>query len=255
MNPLIEESERWTEFIDFSSTGAERSVLLLMEHEEVYDAEFLVSLYPWNPEDRNQMERFRHDGARTSWCLARLLARGAMASLLGLDAVQLSFFPGERGKPYLPGNPAYFNWSHCPGCVALALSRSSEIGCDIENMNRATFDFREIAGHYFNQEESAWIGLTERDETLRRRFFSIFTQKEARLKACGHGLSASLAEAASCLSEPPFVVDGMVSLSFGRSGSFIASLYQEGDSRPTPIIRHFRVKSPLETFKKLRNHA
>lgn len=237
----------WRDYLDPQALRLPQTVFLLLEHNSVYSVGEIEELYEWSEGDRERIGRFRHEASRTSWCISRLLARRAISAALKLPADALQFLVGAWGKPYLEGNPIFFNWSHAPGCVALALSICSEIGCDVEDISRPISDIGEITKEHFLDLESDWIHEADDETTRRARFFSLFTQKEAYLKREGVGLSVPLSQAVSLCQEPPFIGYGTLSLSFGISASYIASLCEGNESVCTPLIRYLRL-DPASRF-------
>lgn len=231
----------WSDFVDPQAFRSGKTMFLLLEHEPIYSVGEIQALFEWGEEDCERIGRFRHEASRTSWCISRLLARHALSLALNLPAGTIKFFVGPWGKPYLEGYRIYFNWSHAPGCVALAVSIRGEIGCDVEDISRPISDMGEITSEHFRENESNWIHETVDDASRRARFFSLFTQKEAFLKREGFGLSMPLSQAVSWCQEPPFYRYGTLSLSFGTSGSYIAALCEGNESIRTPVIRYIRL--------------
>ena len=108
----------------------------------------------------------------------------------GVGPRDFKFASGANGKPYLIGNGTpHFNVSHSGGMALIALA-PAPLGVDIELQNDR-IDHRAIANTVFSASEL---------DTLRRlppsalceKFFSLWTRKEAYLKATGCGFSACL---------------------------------------------------------------
>lgn len=90
----------------------------------------------------------------------------------------------ENGKPYFKNYPDFhFNISHTIGAVAVAFS-DSPLGVDIERIRKA--DLR-VANRYFDNNEKEYIYRNK--ENVNRRFFEIWTKKEAYIKMRGLTLS------------------------------------------------------------------
>ena len=90
----------------------------------------------------------------------------------------------EKGKPYFKHIPdLFFSISHTDGLTVIALS-DCEVGIDVERLKKA--DLRIIKR--FLKEEADYITECDSD----RRFFEIWTKKEAYLKCKGTGLSGGL---------------------------------------------------------------
>ncbi len=86
-------------------------------------------------------------------------------------------FPLHK-KPYFPQGPD-FNISHAYDRVVCAISSEAQIGVDIEK--EISFDTYQLK-KYFNEEELLYINEDK------RRFYEVWTKKEAILKAAGSGL-------------------------------------------------------------------
>ena len=90
----------------------------------------------------------------------------------------------EKGKPYFKHIPdMFFSVSHTEGLTVIALG-DSEVGVDVERLRKA--DLRVIKR--FLKEEADYIAECDSD----RRFFEIWTKKEAYLKCKGTGISGGL---------------------------------------------------------------
>lgn len=105
---------------------------------------------------------------------SRLLAAGLHRLGYGPHTLaSLRHMPGSRPTLDLPVD---FSLSHCDGRVVCALSTHGSVGIDVERMGCLTAgDFH----LYLNQHERAWAGQSA------RRFYSVWTRKEAVAKAAG----------------------------------------------------------------------
>jgi len=118
-----------------------------------------------------------------------IVSRGALRHILGryLSRPPASIELGEGvNKKPLVLNPAdtglYYNVSHSGDWIMIAIA-SSEIGVDIEFIN-PVFDFNEVMPDIFKPDEISFV----RDADSTRRFFMLWTRKEALVKATGQGL-------------------------------------------------------------------
>lgn len=92
---------------------------------------------------------------------------------------------GEKGKPYFKFLPDFhFNVSHADGLTVITVAES-EVGIDAEKLREA--DLR-IADRRFLKTERDYIFETDSN----RRFFEVWTKKEAFLKYKGTGISGGL---------------------------------------------------------------
>jgi 4'-phosphopantetheinyl transferase len=101
-----------------------------------------------------------------------------------------AFEEAPGGKPVLAAHDASalsFNLSHTHGFVACAVTLGTEVGIDVENVDR-NLRVQEIAERYFAPDELSDLAACPPDARA-KRFFDFWTLKEAYLKAIGVGLS------------------------------------------------------------------
>lgn len=128
--------------------------------------------------------RVRRAGKMPPDTAALCLAAGALiAGVLHLheDALRA----GQYGKPCAPG--VFFSLSHSGGYALLAVS-DADVGADLERLRPAPM---RTAGRVFAPEELDWLAAGEDGDA---RFFTLWTLKEALLKAAGCGLTQPLRE-------------------------------------------------------------
>lgn len=128
--------------------------------------------------------------ARHEFVKSRALLRLLLSKHTGLPVGTFAFATGENGKPILPGShDIHFNVSHSDGTALVAIA-SAEIGVDIERID-GSVDYAGVAQSVFSRSE---IEVLREASDARRGevFFSIWTRKEAYLKATGAGFSSNL---------------------------------------------------------------
>ncbi len=117
----------------------------------------------------------------------RSLLRRLLGSTLNQPPESLQFEYGTAGKPLLSLEPSgkslFFNLSHTNEVALIAVTASSEVGVDIEHIRPVTHA-EKIARRFFSPSEVAWLA----EEPGEKRFFQLWTRKEATLKAQGAGL-------------------------------------------------------------------
>ena len=138
-------------------------------------------------------ERVARERDRLRSVAARGLLRMLLASYLDIrpDDVQLRL--GAHGKPHL-SNPQglQFNVSHAHDLALYAVTRSGEVGVDLEHVRPIASNLR-IAKRFFTPGEfEAIVALPEQERD--QAFFRCWTRKEAYVKARGGGLSIPLNE-------------------------------------------------------------
>lgn len=96
----------------------------------------------------------------------------------------------EFGKPYLEGNPIYFNTTHSQDWMLVAITQDREIGIDIEKKRKDLNIDSIIRDHWTENEKQKWNKLPASDQL--DSFFHVWTQKESILKLLGFGLRKDL---------------------------------------------------------------
>jgi 4'-phosphopantetheinyl transferase len=159
-------------------------------------------------DERRRLALFQVAEIRNEFLISRALLRTALAVHLHTESHALQFVRNADGKPQLapPFANWHFNLSHSSAWVALAISSVGPVGIDIESHARKN-NLAAIAGRFFSAAENASlqqlvdlgaVGAPSGTAWL-RRFFAIWTLKEAHAKALGCGLGKIL----SCSSFVP----------------------------------------------------
>jgi 4'-phosphopantetheinyl transferase len=135
---------------------------------------------------KNELDKLQY--AVTRWLLRHLLS----AYDANEKAKNWVFGKSKQGKPFInhPDLDLAFSISHSHEQVAIAFSKDSTLGLDIEFM-RSDVKFEKIADLYFTDQET---------EQLKRRpprgqkayFFKVWTLKESIMKSTGQGFSLSM---------------------------------------------------------------
>jgi 4'-phosphopantetheinyl transferase len=148
------------------------------------------------PDEISRADRFYFPKDRERFIVARGLLRLILSRYLEMEPSQVRFCYGKHGKPALAegsvDDALRFNLSHSNGLALYAITHGREIGVDIEYM-RADFPGLEVADQFFSARE---VGILRALPPGRRQevFFTLWTLKEAYVKARGGGLTESLAE-------------------------------------------------------------
>lgn len=174
----------------------------------VTNAECRTLMHLLDTEERRRADRFRFAEDRRDFIAAHALKRACLSEATGRPPQSLSFAVGPYGKPALDlefGDPALaFNLSHTRGCAVVAWGEDAMIGVDVEALTRPVPEG--VAESHFAPNERAELhcGLeTERDQ----RFYTIWTLKEAYMKATGFGMHLPLDSFAVAL-DPPRLLFG-----------------------------------------------
>ncbi|MDQ3171172.1 MAG: 4'-phosphopantetheinyl transferase superfamily protein [Acidobacteriota bacterium] len=149
---------------------------------------------PLSDLERARAARFHHLSDRWEFVLGRLMARSLLAARTGVPARAFHFIENAHGRPEIAApaldSPLRFNLSHSGGIVACVLGEAMQIGVDVERLDRQPVDARVIARYCSDPERESLEAMAE---TLRHeRFLSLWTLKEAYVKARGTGLTLPL---------------------------------------------------------------
>jgi len=134
--------------------------------------------------ERARADRYRFPDDRRRAIVARATTRRFLGRYLGADPSSLVIDEEEFGKPVLRGREIEFNASHSGDLVAAAFARQTPVGVDIERRRQLT-DTLALARRYFSAEE---VAIVEHAGDPGDAFFTIWTAKEAIVKASGKGI-------------------------------------------------------------------
>jgi 4'-phosphopantetheinyl transferase len=137
-----------------------------------------------NPAELARANRYRFDDDRRRSIVARAATRRFIGRYLDADPTTLVFIEEEHGKPALRDREIEFNASHSGDLVALAFARETPVGIDVER-RRQLNDALALARRYFSAEE---VAIVEKADDAGDAFFTIWTAKEAIVKASGKGI-------------------------------------------------------------------
>jgi 4'-phosphopantetheinyl transferase len=143
-------------------------------------------------DEQDRAARFVFARDRQRFEVAHGALRTCLGLRLGVSPGTLRFASGAFGKPSL--EPAAglaqcsFNLSHSEDVALIAMGNGAAVGVDIECW-RAMPDAVDLARHHFAAAEIAAVEETAQSQRD-GLFLSIWTRKEACLKAIGMGLSS-----------------------------------------------------------------
>jgi 4'-phosphopantetheinyl transferase len=141
------------------------------------------------PEEREKEDRMRWPEHRRLQRLARGLVRSVLSHHFSSRPESWRFAAQAHGKPCVPalGPEVDFNISHTQGLVAVALSVGHRVGVDVEWLGREPAP--DLAAVVMSPHEyHAWQALPHPAEQ-HARLLTLWTLKEAGVKASGQGLS------------------------------------------------------------------
>ena len=140
-------------------------------------------------EELTRAARFKVESARQEFLVSHYLLRQTLCRYLRTDACSIRYRYGEHGKPFLdaPGSQHLnFNLSHSDDRLLIAVHRGAEIGVDIERVQERSKPLQ-LASHFMSVEEAQQLARLTDPVAQRERFFTLWTRKEAYVKALGKG--------------------------------------------------------------------
>jgi|WetSurMetagenome_2_1015567.scaffolds.fasta_scaffold526846_1 phosphopantetheinyl transferase len=196
---MILQEQKTRNPVHLPSRNIETLAPLCVEHPEI----FLLKTTNFRPQLRDLLatflspgeleksRRFRFREDRDSYVLTHGMLRLILGRHLGVRPGSIGMVYNHFGKPLLsPGYPdIFFNLSHSGGVSVLAFDLNGHIGIDVEHMV-PEFDFQSITQHFFTRREAEYINSTETMSS--KRFYQLWTRKEALLKGLGIGISGNL---------------------------------------------------------------
>lgn len=159
----------------------------------------LYDSLPWlnevlSVEERQRAEQFQFRKDRDRYVIGHGIRRVILGSYLGQPASSITFCYGKFGKPAvkLISENLNFNDSRSGDLAVYAITRACPIGVDVERV-RFIPQFQEIASQFFSRQENDLI-MALPPERRMERFFTVWSGKEAYLKATGDGIGGDLAK-------------------------------------------------------------
>lgn len=162
---------------------------MIYQIESISDKKFSQNLYEkayqaMSKERQQKADRLLKEEDKRLCVFADCLLREMLESK---GITNPEFYTDEKGKPYIKGNPLYFSISHSGSFVACAID-SRPVGIDIEAYRNIPDT---LAKRFCTEEELLFI-FEKSDKINVKKFFSVWTAKEAYLKCTGEGLSGGL---------------------------------------------------------------
>lgn len=140
-------------------------------------------------EEQVRADKFRFDSDRECFTQTHSALRLALSQIQPERALETwKFAKTDKDKPFLADvTNLHFNISHSKSCYAVGVS-DRPLGIDIERIGRRN-DYEKLLDLTTHPSERSWLestGIEERD------FLTVWTRKEALLKATGEGVARDL---------------------------------------------------------------
>lgn len=143
--------------------------------------------------ERERFDRYENKHVARRFAIGRLSLREMLAALLAIPPRTVPIQIGLHGKPALARglqpSEIRFSVAHCDELMLVALSRSGEVGIDVERV-RPIERWARVADRVFNPAERAEIGQeVAKGEEPSAVLLRYWCRAEAELKAIGSGIS------------------------------------------------------------------
>lgn len=146
------------------------------------------------PDELERAASYRNDTARRRYILSHAALRQILATHLKQPAPGITLHTGSSGKPSLAApnsSRLQFNLTHSGTLALVAVSQNAQVGIDVETL-RPMRDAVAIAKRFFSPREAAALEQLEASAQS-AAFLSLWTRKEALVKATGQGIADALA--------------------------------------------------------------
>ena len=144
--------------------------------------------------ERARCRRLRFEEDRVSFVLAHALLRTALSRYAAASPGEWRFSTSGHGRPEIDAPPTCprlrFNLSHTRGLVACAVTLERDVGIDVERIGRRA-GTGALAERHFSPSENRLLASLPLPGA-HALFFSLWTLKEAYVKARGLGLAIPL---------------------------------------------------------------
>lgn len=139
------------------------------------------------PQEQERADRYHFEHSRQQLVISHFARDRILDRHLGPEP--RTFVKAQHGKPYIEGCDLRFNLTHSHQMALLAVG-PVELGVDVEYIERKT-PYEDLARRFFSAPEAdEFMALPE--SRRKEVFFTIWTRKEAYIKAIGEGLSHPL---------------------------------------------------------------
>ena len=142
-------------------------------------------------QEKERAARFKFLIDRNSYIITHGRLRQILGQLLECEPSKIGFVYNNYGKPSISDQypKIHFSLSHSSGLSIIGFDTNSEIGVDIEKID-PQFEYDPIVQAHFTRKEQDFIFENRQESKI--RFYTLWTRKEAFLKAIGTGIGEGL---------------------------------------------------------------
>lgn len=144
-------------------------------------------------DELDRASRFNFTRHRNNFIVSRGVLRIILAEYLKICPIEVCLSYGKYGKPELDNKGTlnlFFNLSHSESLVMYAITLNQKIGIDLEAI-REIQEIDQIVDQFFSIYEKAEIQKLPPGKQI-NAFYSIWTRKEAYIKALGKSITIAI---------------------------------------------------------------
>lgn len=145
-------------------------------------------------ERKEKVDRYVIESRKKSTVVGEMLVKKGIEETVGIDPSLIEIATDEKGKPYAKNINIHFNISHSHDLVVCVIS-DENIGIDIEKIRPVNLSLaktvcteNELTYLFGKKPTDEDYTLCENEKIL-KRFFNIWTTKEAYFKCTGTGIT------------------------------------------------------------------
>ena len=160
---------------------------MILDLTDFSETEYAFCLSLMTEQRKRAVNRFHFPDDRKRTVAGELLAKRMLSDRCGIEIEKIVFDRSEKGKPFAVGLSAAFSVSHSGALVLCAVS-SRPVGADIEKHRSVNDRLIRYACAQGEWEYVTAAGIS--DDEKQRRFFRVWTGKEAYYKYTGTGITS-----------------------------------------------------------------
>ena len=143
-------------------------------------------------EEQKRYSSYLNESDKIRYICNHRFVRQVLSEYLNIPSSQIEFSYAHRGKPYVKNSGLFFNYSYRANFCILGITKSAEVGIDIEKI-KPLQDIPTFTEFCFSKKEKEIIFNSDKDR-FQDTLFTFWTFKEAIIKSLGIGLSADLTQ-------------------------------------------------------------
>lgn len=176
----------------------EKKIHIFLLHLEEHDEKQLYDFL--SDDEKERADRLKVELKKKQFIISRSVLRKIISNSINKPYDEIVFYYTEENKPFikdkLNNKTIEFNVSHSEQCVLIAVTLDNKVGVDVEKIN-AKIDFESLSARFFSNKENEFLRSLQESKKL-DAFYSIWTRKEAFIKATGKGIAYGLDNFSVC---------------------------------------------------------